>query len=397
MPFHLITGIPGHGKTSLAMELLLQAVQANNAAIKSGRPILADEDGNAIFLNPDGSPMLHRPIYAAGIDGLEPGLAEPLDDPTQWEKLPHGSLIFLDEVWKWFGHLQDARGKPPPLHVQGIAEHRHMGLDFVATSQGPNQIYPFVRPLIGPHWHVVRRFGSPLIDVYKWGELVEEVQSQGMRDRGVKETRTLPTAGRKHYKSASAHTIKMRFPLKMIVGIAAFVVVPIVGYFAFQALRPSAITAGITGAPEPDLSGDGAKLEEGPRSKAAGLSVEEYAKLLTPRIAGVHGSQPIFDGRSVQAIPQQLCFITGEPPATRCRCVTEQLTPVKDVQDEVCRDWALFGRYDPYKAPPDGAAPVMKREAEKKQEADGPRSVIAQGDPTQVGAGPAAAAVRGHL
>jgi hypothetical protein len=115
-----------------------------------------------------------RPLFAAGVDGLQPGMAAELVDPREWNAVkpgvagdcnctagppghahvvPDGSLIFVDEAWKWFGHLHDASRQATPPHVLQLAEHRHRGIDFVWTTQGPNQLYPFVRPLIADHYH----------------------------------------------------------------------------------------------------------------------------------------------------------------------------------------------------------------------------------------------------
>ncbi|KFA32064.1 hypothetical protein KWG_0108740, partial [Xanthomonas vasicola pv. vasculorum NCPPB 1381] len=70
----------------------------------------------------------------------------------------------------------------------------HRGLDFVWTTQQPNQLYPFVRGLIGAHTHVVRRFGTKMIDVFRWGELNEEIKSSAKRDLAQRTTRLLPSS-----------------------------------------------------------------------------------------------------------------------------------------------------------------------------------------------------------
>ena len=443
MPVHGISGIPGHGKTSLMMEDLVDQVETNNKHEKSGTP----------QLEVHGVALRSRPLFASGIDGLVDGLVTDLPDPRLWNevdfdspgvcactsgvasvlvkeglvrfcpavygkppaetaewllqmelgrphahKVPDGSKLYIDEAWKWFGHQEDARGAKPPEHVTAIAEHRHRGIDFVMTFQSPKQIYPFLRPLMGPHWHVVRRFGSPLIDVYQWGELVEEVQSQTYRDRATKVSRTLPTKQRPLYKSASAHTIKMKIPMKAIAaGLAVVVAFPVI-YFVIQSLRPEAIASGVTGeGREPGLPGDGPKSSTGSNAQADKLQTpEEYAAQFKPRIAGVHGSQPMFDGRKVATVPAQYCFITGSGLETTCRCVTEQATPVLDVLDTVCRDWALHGRYDPFKAPATESrvAPVFVPDTPAPE--DGPRfGGVMNGSALDVGSGSSAAAIQG--
>src|SRR5690606_6192513 len=129
----------GHGKTSLMVEHLLKEAKAKDP----------------------------RPLVAYGIDGLKPGLATVLKDPREWNAvregetchchdtenseaceshvIPNGALIFVDEAWKWFGHLHNATRQSVPPHVLALAEHRHRGIDFVWTMQSPIQIYPFAR------------------------------------------------------------------------------------------------------------------------------------------------------------------------------------------------------------------------------------------------------------
>ncbi len=107
MPITVLTGTPGGGKTALMMERLLEE-----------------------------SKRAERPLFAAGIDGLQHGLATVLEDPRQWNAkdaeghylVPNGAIIFIDEAWKWFGHLHDASRQPTPHYVLELAEHRHRGL-----------------------------------------------------------------------------------------------------------------------------------------------------------------------------------------------------------------------------------------------------------------------------
>src|SRR5690606_14116981 len=116
--------------------------------------------------------------------------------------------------------------------VLDLAEHRHRGLDFVWTTQQPNQLYPFVRGLIGSHAHVVRRFGTKMIDVFKWGELNEDVKSSSKRDLAQRTTRLLPSQAFGAYKSAEVHTIKPRIPMKVLALPALALGAIIAGYLA---------------------------------------------------------------------------------------------------------------------------------------------------------------------
>ncbi len=339
MPIELFTGQPGNGKTALMMERLVAEAKAAS-----------------------------RPIFAAGIDGLDPGLATVLDDPRHWNNkdaegnyiVPDGSLIFVDEAWKWFGHLHDATRQQTPRHVLELAEHRHRGLDFVWTTQQPNQLYPFVRGLIGSHAHVVRRFGTKMLDVYRWGELNEEIKSLAKRDMAQRTTRLLPSQVFGQYKSAEVHTIKARIPFKVMLLPVLVVVALVFAYWAYTSLRSSALTEGegkegtqsasADAAPSP-FRPAGAK-EEAPRWPTAAA----YAKDHLPRISTMPWTAPVFDERQARSDPQLVCMSSlegldaqGVRQEASCRCLTEQGTTYELSQPE-CRTLARNGPvYNPYR------------------------------------------------
>ncbi|WP_414608404.1 zonular occludens toxin domain-containing protein [Stenotrophomonas pavanii] len=339
MPIELFTGQPGNGKTALMMERLVAEAKAAN-----------------------------RPIFAVGIDGLDPGLATVLDDARHWNDkdaegnyiVPNGSLIFVDEAWKWFGHLHDATRQQTPRHVLELAEHRHRGLDFVWTTQQPNQLYPFVRGLIGAHSHVVRRFGTKMLDVYRWGELNEEIKSLAKRDMAQRTTRLLPSQVFGQYKSAEVHTIKARIPLKVL----ALPLMALVGlglaYWAYTLLRPSAVadvadtkgTQSASADAAPAHAGTGTRKDGAPRWPSVAAYVEDHM----PRIGTMPWTAPIFDDRQARSDPQLVCMSSmegldaqGVRQEASCRCLTEQGTAYELSQPE-CRTLARNGPvYNPYR------------------------------------------------
>lgn len=343
MPIELFTGQPGNGKTALMMERLVAEAK-----------------------------VASRPIFAVGIDGLDPGLATVLDDARSWNDkdgdgnyiIPDGSLIFVDEAWKWFGHLHDATRQQTPRHVLELAEHRHRGLDFVWTTQQPNQLYPFVRGLIGAHSHVVRRFGTKMLDVYRWGELNEEIKSLAKRDMAQRTTRLLPSQVFGQYKSAEVHTIKARIPLRVLLLPAVIVVGAVCAYLAYRSLVPSTLTAGsgkegtqsalADAAPSPPSGGS--RKEGAPRWPSAAA----YAKDHLPRISTMPWTAPVFDDRQTRSDPQLVCMSSmegldaqGVRQEASCRCLTEQGTAYELSQPE-CRTLARNGPvYNPYRERPE--------------------------------------------
>ncbi|MFA8631094.1 zonular occludens toxin domain-containing protein [Xanthomonas campestris pv. campestris] len=352
MPIELYTGQPGNGKTALMMERLVEE-----------------------------SKRAERPIFAAGISGLQDGLATTLEDARQWNAVkagevctcndtsvqaectahvvPNGSLIFVDEAWKWFGHLHDATRQQTPLHVLQLAEHRHRGLDFVWTTQQPNQLYPFVRGLIGAHTHVVRRFGTKMIDVFRWGELNEEIKSSAKRDLAQRTTRLLPSAIFGAYKSAEVHTIKPRIPWKVLALPGLVILAIALGWLAYTMLKPSAMAGKLGDKGTQSASADAAPggsattaRRDGPRWE----SPTEYAKQHLPRFGTMPWTAPVFDDRSITADPMLICMSSlagvdaqGNHKEASCTCMTEQGTAY-DLDQPQCRTIAKRGPvYNPYR------------------------------------------------
>lgn len=330
MPIEIYTGKPGNGKTALMVERLMNEAQ-----------------------------KAERPLFQAGIDGLRPGLATALGDPRNWnvqgspDYVPDGALVFVDEAWKWFGHLHDASRQATPPHVLALAEHRHRGIDFVWTAQGPNQLYPFSRPLIADHRHVVRRFGTSLIDVYHWEELQDDVKSTAKRELARRSTVTLPEKTFGVYKSAEIHTIKRKIPKRLYALAAIPLLLAAAVYAAYATLRPDAHVERMTGrsaalaAPAPGIVATATAPES-----TDPMTAEAWAARFLPRIAVYPQSAPAYDDRPVQSVPQLACAI-GERMG--CRCLTEQGTRYEIDQFDCVAMVNNGGVYDPFKAPPQQA------------------------------------------
>lgn len=350
MPIHLITGLPGHGKTLRMMELLDEA--ANRA---------------------------DRPLFQSGVDGMQPGYAGELADPRQWNAIdpdgqptcncparegphahviPDGSIIFVDEVWRHFGHLHDAQRAPTPKHVLDLAIHRHRGLDFVMTTQAPNQIFPHMRGLVGQHTHMVRIFGTKWSTMYEWGELVEDVKSAGKRAVAVTTRWRQPSKQMAMYKSASLHTIQSKIPKRfwlLPIG-AAFVAA--MWYFGLHGLthQPGVAPGKRIAVTDQAEGGVAAPANTGKTGKPRPATVQEWGKFLTPVLPGIPFTAPAFADRPIVAVPRTVCAIYGDdfrdPGATVCRCITEQGTTPPGISNSLCRSLAINGYYDPTLAPP---------------------------------------------
>lgn len=347
MPIELYTGKPGNGKTAFMMvDLMAQSEKAE------------------------------RPIFASGIDGLGHGLATVIDDPTTWNDidpngepvctcdaapeahahvLPNGAKWYVDEAWKWFGHLQ-APPKNTPAHVLALAEHRHRGIDMLWTTQGPNQLFPFARPLVAQHRHHVRRYNTSFVDVFAWEELQEDVKSSAKRELAHRSTVTLPAKVFGTYKSADVHTIKRKIPMQVLALPLMILAVIAMGAGVFWWMAPDTekLEAHEAASSEPSRVAAGSEAAKAPKYE----TVADYVTAHTPRIAALPGSAPIFDGRTVASKPALYCVVggsgidgTGEQRGPGCLCLTEQGTPYALPENE-CRTLATTGGvYDPYKEP----------------------------------------------
>jgi hypothetical protein len=355
MPIEIFTGLPGHGKTTFMVKRLLE---------EANKP-----------------PEKMRPLWAAGIDGLKPGIASNLKDPREWNAvkpgevctchdtessaacdahvIPNGSLIFVDEAWKWFGHLQDASRQPMPAYVLHLAEHRHRGIDFVWTTQMPSQLYPFARALVADHHHHVRRFGSRFVDVFTWSELNDDVKSAAKREAAQRKTVVLEASAWAVYKSAEVHTIKRRIPFKVMALPAIVIAALVVGWFAYQHLKPDAITARISGTEPPSGEAAAATPHDAPAPHPVYKTAAEYAAAFTPLIADRPWTAPAYAGFKVASKPVAICVkggrgldANGAYQSETCKCITEQGTKYDIGYAECVANVEAGGVYNPTKEPP---------------------------------------------
>ncbi len=173
-----------------------------------------------------------RKKYAINFDELDFKMldVEPLDIEN-WEQAENGSVIFVDEVWQFF----EAKG---PHHkraeyVKQLALHGHKGLDLFLVTQGAFQVDIFVRQLVEWHEHIVRPFGMPYYNIRRFRGIDRDPEASDARKRAIeiKRKNRFKEEIWRYYKSADAHTVKMRIPFKLIgsvIVLAAFV------YFAVK-------------------------------------------------------------------------------------------------------------------------------------------------------------------
>ena len=353
MPITLITGVPGAGKTLSALQMAMKA-------------------------------RGEREVFVCGVEGLKQGEFNELDDPREWQDCPDGSLIVVDEAWKWFGlDAQRATKLPDDPRIVALAEHRHRGFDFILTGQIPGQFCSYVKGQCGRHIHVVRKFGTTMAQRFEWGAVVASPNNTTERKRGTESAWSYPKEVYSLYRSATLHTVKRKIPLKVLaLPVVALLAVVLIVYGVTR-------FAGVGDNLQQSITGQGANAEGASATEHRAMPVakggvgiagltrwdtpEQYLLAHLPRIEGIPGSAPIFDDRVPKSEPRMYCVQVGKS----CGCYTEQVTPIK-VGKKMCMEAARFGVYDPYREPyenrePDRQSFVAQRYEQRERSSTVPR------------------------
>lgn len=318
---NLITGLPGSGKTLY----MLNAV--NNLAIKEGRT-----------------------VYYHGIDELTLPW-ELMESPEEWVNLPSKSIIVIDECQSTF--RPRAASVKPPLYVSEFETHRHKGLDFFLLTQHPMLIDGNIRRLAGKHYHVVRFFGFQKSTIHEF---------QSVRDNVDKNTKNsiathfiFPKDVFNWYKSADAHTIKRRIPMRLVL----MVVLPLVllggliyGYQVFK--RMSDVETLKKNAAGQTLNNNGSPISG---NSSQPIKLLTYAESHEPKFAGLPHTALIY-AKVTEPITAPYPAACVSSKKRGCLCYTQQGT-VMNLNDAVCKnivangmflDWNLEGQQKQDKA-----------------------------------------------
>jgi zona occludens toxin len=264
------------------------------------------------------------------------------------------------------------------------------------TTQGGNQIYPFIRPLVATHEHLVRTLGFPISTRYEWPKFQDSTDSDKQKEAApVSERWRHPKEIYSLYKSASGHTIKGKVPKKMWLLIVPMLLLVVSAYIGYQRVfkAPGEDVAkpkkGLLGEVATDKAKGGSDVTpEESRAAVRPTTAEEWRVALTPVVPGLPFTAPLFaDKLEVVAHPQIFCAISGaeydDLLSSHCSCLTEQGTRPSDIPDGLCRAIALNGYFDPTRAPRDDAASSASFVASDAGSVGA--SVVVSGDPAQIG------------
>lgn len=308
----LRTGIPGSGKTLSMVESLAK-----------------------ILVSWEKKPDLARPIFVHNIKEL--ALAHsvmPIIENTvggrtfiipDWDKMPDGSLVLIDECQDVFPP-RGAQSNVPP-HIAFLNVHRHRGFDIWVTTQNPKLIDFSLRALVGKHMHYRRLFGGQRAAVYEWDGCSDSLS--GMKN-AVMSIYSFPKKAFQYYKSAETHN-KQSFKLPR------WLIIPAIGLALGVFAIPKAYTT-ITGAvggkglTTPAIQDPSKVVQAGPTTTVSASVPVQAALPLAPASAALNAlPPPVVAG----------CMLQNK----RCKCVDVSGFSVPLVP-EMCADLLLV-RKDP--------------------------------------------------
>lgn len=230
-----------------------------------------------------------RLVYFCNFRGLkaEENGFNILDHFDQWESIPDGSVLYVDEVQEFTRDVKTtAKTEELPKWFTGLEKHRHRGIDIYINTQHPMFIHTHIRRLVEKHIHLQRTQGLPFAMKRQWGQVVD--QPEDMRNATIhagcttemyKPSKDVFT----FYESTVLDTHKFSFPTKlikaalMVGGLIAFAV-----YIGFPVASKYL-----------NFGGEKKALQENPQSitladqakqqaELAKLTPEQYADLMNP-------------------------------------------------------------------------------------------------------------------
>ncbi len=297
-----------------------------------------------------------RPVYYWNIRGckVEEWTELTKDQVLKWYELPSGSVILIDEVQKVFR----ARGKNAdvPLYIQHLEDHRHDGIDIVATSQFPLQIDIGFRRQVQKHLHFERSFGFRSYRQLSWEDkCVNDPKEDyfARKDADVGRGRLDPKYYDK-YESAEVHTHKAKPPKKLIIvclglllAVGAVIYVPSTLFDSPKKTDDKTVKQAL----EKATSGIKLAATGSPYGSELLTDSTSYLKALTPVVKDVPNSAPIYQSlHEPVSMPKLNCLFMGEGEQFSCKCYSQQATKL-NISERACVDYVNNGYQFDYTKP----------------------------------------------
>lgn len=326
----LQTGVPGSGKTSSVVAMLMT------------------DESYTHFTDKDGQKK-KRPLFVNGIPEFQLEHQELTDEQIKEQPLqnylPYGSLVVIDEAQRLMGTRSPAAKVPE--FIEALAMHRHHGLDIVLITQHPSFLDSFVRRLVQRHMHIsIKAVGRKL---YEWNECVDQPDSAPNIAKAIERTFTLPKKAFGQYKSAEVHTKPKRRIPKSLVFLILFLPL-LIGFMGYTFINMKKRYSGDDSPSEAVSASAASQPAAGIPPAAVGQMGQDLSPGdFVPTLAEKPESKPIYNQiRQVKAFEYIAgCFAGGK---SGCTCYSEQGTPLKEITAAMCRDYVQNGLpFNPYK------------------------------------------------
>lgn len=302
-----------------------------------------------------------RPVVTNGRFTMKPEkMAEfgwKVIDFKDWQAEPDGTIFLIDECHN--DMPVRGNGSNVPIYISALAEHRKRGFDFFFLTQHPMNIDGFVRKLIqapGYHQHFKRRLGgSNITSVLQWDAVNSQCEKDGSGKSAQITTRGHPVEVYGWYESASLHTAKVRVPKQVYTIAAVALLVPLLGFFAYQKLVGQKVSGPAQASAAQIAQGESVRTSAAPPS--ASMTTAEMLASYTPRIPGLPQTAPRYDEttKPTTAPYPAACVSMG----ARCDCYTQQGTKLQTPAD-LCKQIVAGGFFMDWSppAPAGGVVPA---------------------------------------
>ncbi|MCU5784834.1 Zonular occludens toxin [Alcanivorax balearicus MACL04] len=309
--FWLITGKPGCGKTSHAIDFLLH------------------DERFAV----EGSET-RRPVYYRGIRDLAVEWHELTDSETEkWpEHLPDGAVLVVDEAQQIWPVRPSS--KPVPAGLTALETHRHHGWDIIFISQDPSLLDTHARKICNEQFHYSRPFGAPFVIEYHSGSGYVNPASRTDLASCIQKKKKLPKRVWHLYKSAEIHTHKFRLPkLVYIAGVLVLLVV----IFVYRFMSGVGLSDDTS-----VINGENAAMEQVGPSTGTGVgryqAPASWSELMAPEVPGLPYTAPLYNdiARQPTTAPVIHGCMAFENDQSDCRCYTQQGTRIADMPHAMC-------------------------------------------------------------
>lgn len=318
---YLVTGVPGAGKT-------LNTIK---------------------WINED-SQFRGRDIYYHRVKELTLPWSELTEDQVKdWESLPDGSVIFVDEAQYSFPK-SNSRGEAPE-YIRNLTEHRHRGFDFILVTQHPSLINVDLRRLVQSHVHYHRSLGLSFTKKFSWERFVTDPTNKTDQAEASVTRVKFDKEYFGCYKSAEVHTAKPRIPFRVWSSLAIIfgvIILSIMFFFKKKAdylgpQEPVNQSASLESQPDQALSGSSFDSD----SDEDYLTKEEWAEKYTPRFSDIPWSAPAYDEAiEVKSVPRPQCMMwESGPKIGECTCYTQQATKL-NISYDACVNYVKYRYFD---------------------------------------------------